>query len=128
MSGSCQYLLDTVGIVKLIFACCSKLCSIDLWRLSQLKQNSYLSFVGLPYNIEEEELRYETMSADDQEELTCVYSLVGLPVEIRSLSHMTCLREIDIGWTDPPSGFVQKLVEQAGHALIKIFLTACRRK
>jgi hypothetical protein len=51
-----------------------------------------------------------------------------MPFQIESLNHLTCLREIDLGWTNPPGGFIQVLVHQAGRSLIKIFLTACRRK
>jgi len=126
--GSCQNLIDTVGIVKLLFARCLKLRSIDLWRGHSLTENGYLSIVGLPYDIEEEALRLSNLSLDEQEELIIVYSIVNMPVEINSITHMKCLSEIDIGWTDPPPGFIQSLVQQAGHSLIKIFLTACRRK
>ena len=51
-----------------------------------------------------------------------------MPFEIHSITHMVYLSEIDIGWTDPPPSFIQRLVQQAGRSLIKIFLTACRRK
>lgn len=73
-------------------------------------------------------MRLLSLPEDVQENLTLVYSVVNMPVEIKSLRHMTCLREIDIGWTDTPAGFIRNLVQQAGHSLIKIFLTACRRK
>lgn len=82
----------------------------------------------MPYNIYEEERRLSCLSPHYQEELTIVYSLINFPTEVTSIKHMTCLSEIDIGWTDPPPGFVACLVEQAGRCLLKIFLTACRRK
>ncbi|CAF1191928.1 unnamed protein product [Rotaria sordida] len=125
--GSCQNLIDTVGIVKLIFARCINLRSIDLWRASNLTSNCYLSIIGLSHDIQEEERRFSNLSINEQEELAIIYSLVNLPIEINSIIHMTYLREIDIGWTDPPAGFIQNFVQQVGHSLIKIFLTACRR-
>ncbi len=81
----------------------------------------------MPYNIEEEEKRLSNLSFEEQEELTLIYSLVDMPFEIDSIKHLKYLSEIDIGWTDPPPGFIESLVKQAGHSLIKIFLTACRR-
>ncbi|CAF3635009.1 unnamed protein product [Adineta steineri] len=125
--GNCQYLVDTIGIVKLLFARCSNLRSLDLWRAKDLSHNAYLSIIGLPHDVYDEETRLSELSADQQEELALVYSVVNLPVEIDSITHMIYLSEIDIGWTDPPPGFIQSLVEQAGRSLIKIFLTACRR-
>jgi len=127
ISGSCQNLTDAVGIVKLLFGRCINLRSIDLWRAYHLTQNGYLSIIGLPYDIEEEETRLSNLSLEEQEELALVYSLVDMPFEINSIRHLKYLSEIDIGWTDPPPGFIQSLVEQAGQSLIKIFLTACRR-
>jgi len=82
----------------------------------------------LPYDAEEEALRLSNLHIDEQEELALVYSTVDMPFEVDSIRHLICLSEIDIGWTDPPPGFIQSLVQQAGHSLIKIFLTACRRK
>ncbi|CAF2779984.1 unnamed protein product [Rotaria sp. Silwood2] len=125
--GSCQNLIDTAGIVKLLFARCFNLRSIDLWRLPILPQTCYLSIVGLSHDIEEEERRLSNLPMNEQEDLTIIYSLINMPVEINSVVHMTYLSEIDIGWTDPPGGFIQNLVQQAGQNLIKIFLTACRR-
>jgi hypothetical protein len=51
-----------------------------------------------------------------------------MPIEINSITHMKYLSEVDLGWTDPPPGFIKNFVQQIGHSLIKIFLTACRRK
>ncbi|CAF3760972.1 unnamed protein product [Rotaria sp. Silwood1] len=124
---SCQQLIDTVGIVKLLFARCSNLRSIDLWRVSILTSNCYSSIVGLSHDIENEELRIANLPIHEQEELIIIYSLINLPVEINSITHMIYLSEIDIGWTDPPGGFITNFVRQAGRRLIKIFLTACRR-
>jgi hypothetical protein len=112
----------------LLFARCSNLRSLDLWRASNLTHNGYLSIGGLPYDTSEEERRLLTLPVDEQDDLINVYSIINMPVEINSLTHMTCLTEIDLGWTDLPSNFIGNLVQQAGHSLIKIFLTACRRK
>ncbi len=112
----------------MLFVRCSNLRSLDLWRASNLTQNGYLLIGGLPYDTSEEEKRLFSLPVDEQEDLAIVYSIVNLPVEIDSLTHMTCLTEIDLGWTDLPSNFIGNLVQQAGHSLIKIFLTACRRK
>jgi hypothetical protein len=128
ISGSCSGLGDTIGIVRLLFARCPNLRSLDLWRVRNLTPNGYLSILGLPYDTNEDELRFFNLSMDEQEELAVVCSLANMPVEINSVTHMTCLSEIDIGWTDPPPGFIATLVQQAGRSLIKIFLTACRRK
>jgi hypothetical protein len=51
-----------------------------------------------------------------------------MPMEINSIIHMNYLSEIDLGWTDPPPGFIRNFVQQIGHSLIKLFLAACRRK
>lgn len=120
--------MDPVGIVKLLFGRCKNLRSVDLWRAYHLSNNGYLSIAGLPYSTEEEAIRFSNLPEDEQEELTLIYSLVDMPFEIDSLNHLKCLTEIDIGWTDPPPGFIRSLVQQAGQSLIKIFLTACRRK
>ncbi|CAF3762746.1 unnamed protein product [Rotaria socialis] len=125
--GSCQNLIDTVGIVKLLFARCSNLRSLDLWRVAIVPQSEFLSMVGLPYDSYEEERRIANLREHIREQLAIVYSLVNMPVQITSMTHMVHLSEIDIGWTDPPPGFIKRLVQQAGHSLIKIFLTACRR-
>lgn len=51
-----------------------------------------------------------------------------MPMEITSIVHLKYLSEVDFGWTDPPSGLIKHFVQQIGHSLIKLFLTACRRK
>ena len=127
--GSCQYLGDTIGIIKLVFSRCSNLRSIDLWRISSLTSNGFLSFVGLPFDILEEKRRiFLTLSKDEQEELALLYATVNMPMEINAIVHMQYLTEVDFGWTDPPAGFIKTFVQQVGHSLIKLFLTACRRK
>jgi hypothetical protein len=126
--GSCQSLIDTDGIVKLLFARCSNLRSLDLWRSHRLTENAFLSIVGLKHFLEVEEQRIFNFSSDEQEDLALVYSIVNMPVQIDSITHMTYLSEIDFGWIDPPPGFIKNLVNQVGRSLIKIFLTACRRK
>lgn len=126
--GSCQKLGDTIGIIKLLFSCCSNLRSIDLWRIQGLTLNGFLSIVGLPYDAGEEKRRILGLPKDEQEELALLYSSVNMPIQINSINIMEYLSEVDFGWTDPPSGFIQSFVEQIGHSLIKLFLTACRRK
>ena len=126
--GSCQNLSDTIGIIKLLFSRCSNLRSMDLWRISGLTQNGFLSLVGLQFDIREEKRRILTLSKDEQEELALSYSSVNMPMEINSIMHMKYLAEVDLGWTDPPPGFIKSFVQQVGHSLIKLFLTACRRK
>jgi hypothetical protein len=127
-AGSCQNLNDTIGIIKFLFSRCSNLRSIDLWRLSGLTQNGFLSLIGLPFDIGEEKRRISTLSKDEQEELALIYSTVNMPMEINTIVHMRYLSEVDFGWTDPPPGFIKSFVQQVGHSLIKLFLTACRRK
>jgi hypothetical protein len=126
--GSCQNLGDTIGIIKLLFSRCSNLRSIDLWRTHGLTQNGFLSIIGLQFDIGEEKRRILSLSKEEQEELALFYSSVNMPMEINSIIHMKYLSEVDLGWTDPPPGFVKSFVQQIGHSLIKLFLTACRRK
>jgi hypothetical protein len=121
-------LIDTVGIVKLLFARCSRLRSLDLWRAHSLTQNGFLSVAGLRFDAEEERRRILNLTKDEQDELATLYANVDMPPEISSIRHLQYLREVDFGWTDPPPGFVRSFVVQAGHVLIKLFLTACRRK
>lgn len=126
--GSCQNLGDTIGIIKFLLARCSNLRSVDLWRTSGLTSNGFLSVIGLPFDIAEEKRRILILSKDEQEELALLYSTVNMPMEITSIVHLKYLSEVDFGWTDPPSGFIKHFVQQVGHSLIKLFLTACRRK
>ncbi len=126
--GSCQNLSDPIGIIKLLFSRCSNLHSIDLWRTHGLTQNGFLSLIGLQFDIGEEKRRILNLSKDEQEELALIYSTVNMPMEINSIIHMKYLSEVDLGWTDPPPGFIKSFVQQVGHSLIKLFLTACRRK
>jgi hypothetical protein len=112
----------------LLFARCSNLRAIDLWRTQGLSQNGFFSIVGLPFDIGEEKRRILSLSKDEQEELALLYSSVNMPIDINSINHMKYLSEVDLGWTDPPPGFVRSFVQQVGHSLIKLFLTACRRK
>ncbi len=114
--------------MKLLFGRCTNLRSVDLWRARHLTQSDYQSFTGLPMDPDLETMRLLNMSIDEQENLATIYSIVDMPFEIASLNHLKCLSEIDIGWTNVPAGFIESLVQQAGHSLIKIFLTACRRK
>ncbi|CAF1085061.1 unnamed protein product [Adineta steineri] len=125
--GSCQNLNDPIGILKLLFARCSNLRSIDLWRTCGLTQNGFLSVIGLPFDIGEEKRRILNLSKDEQEELALIYSSVNMPIEINTIMHIKYLSEVDLGWTDPPPGFIKSFVQQIGHSLIKLFLTACRR-
>ncbi|CAF1282903.1 unnamed protein product [Rotaria sordida] len=125
--GSCQKLSDTIGIIKLLFFRCTNLRSIDLWRTYGLTQNGFLSLIGLQFDVGEEKRRILNLSKDEQEELALIYSIVHMPMEINSIIHMKYLSEIDLGWTDPPSGFIKNFVQQIGHSLIKLFLSACRR-
>ncbi|UJR21872.1 hypothetical protein I4U23_024945 [Adineta vaga] len=60
--GSCQQLKDCIGIVRLVFARCSNLRSLDLWRASSLTHDIYLSIVGIPYDFDEEESRLSNMN------------------------------------------------------------------
>ncbi|CAF2506958.1 unnamed protein product [Rotaria sp. Silwood2] len=122
--GSCQKLSDTIGIIRLLFFRCTNLRSIDLWRTYGLTQNGFLSLIGLQFDVGEEKRRILNLSKDEQEELAVLYSSVNMPIEINSKIHMKYLSEIDL---DPPSGFIKTLVQQIGHSLIKLFLTACRR-
>ena len=126
--GSCQNLCDTIGILKLLFAHCLNLRSIDLWRIHGLTQNGFQSLIGLPCDLGEEKRRIFNLSKEEPEELALIYSSVNMPMEIDSIEHLKYLAEIDLGWTDPPPGFIKSLIEQIGHSLIKLFLTACRRK
>ncbi|CAF4046112.1 unnamed protein product [Rotaria magnacalcarata] len=126
--GSCQKLSDTIGIIKLLFSRCTNLRSIDLWRTYGLTQNGFFSLVGSHFDTGEEKRRILNLSRDEQEELALLYSSINMPMGINSLINMRYLREIDLGWTDPPSGFIKSFVQQVGHSLIKLFLTACRRK
>lgn len=115
---------DPVGIVRLIFARCSKLRSIDLWRI-RLPPNTFLSMVQ---PVREENPVLGTLSSETSFQLGRIYSLADMPVDIHSVAHMTQLMELDLGWTSVPAHFIKDLVKQAGKRLIKIFLTACRRK
>ena len=127
--GSCQELIDTAGIVKLLFGRCRNLRSVDLWRARYLTHHNYFSIIGQPIDPEFEAIRLsDSIPTDEQEDLGLIYSLVDMPFEVHSLSHLKCLTEIDLGWTNVPAGFIKTLVQQAGYSLIKIFLTACRRK
>jgi hypothetical protein len=128
LSGACLNLIDTMGIVRMIFGRCSKLRSLDMWRAYQMKKASFLSIIQSNVDLHNEEIHYSSLSIYDQEDLTLVYTLIHMPTSIPSLQHMTYLEEIDFGWTDLPGGFIKILVEQAGRCLIKIFLTACRGK
>jgi len=114
--------------MKLLFSRCSNLRAIDLWRTHGLTQNGFLSIIGLQFDIGEEKRRILSLSKEEQEELALFYSSVNMPMEINSIIHMKYLSEVDLGWTDPPPGFVKSFVQQIGHSLIKLFLTACRRK
>ena len=122
--GSCDNLIDTIGIVKLLVGRCLNLRSIDLWRARNLTSNGYLAISDL----DDENDYLMHLPENELEDLALVYSLVNMPFQIDSLDHLKNLTEIDLGWTDPPPGFIQNLVRQAGRKLIKIFLTACRRK
>jgi hypothetical protein len=113
--------------VKLLFARCFNLQSIDLWRAQGLTVNGFLSLVALPFDIGEEKQRILRLSVDEQEELALIYSSVHMPVILNSQEQMNNLREIDLGWTDPPPGFLRCFAQKQGHRLIKLFLTACRR-
>ncbi|CAF0824780.1 unnamed protein product [Adineta ricciae] len=124
--GSCQKLSDTAGIVKLLFARCLNLRTIDLWRIQGLSQNSFCSVIGLQFDLSEEKRRILNFSKDEQEELALLYSSVNMPKDISSITHMKYLSEVDLGWTDPPAGFIKSFVQQVGQSLIKLFLTACR--
>lgn len=126
--GACQNLNDPIGIIKLLFSRCSILRSMDLWRINGLTQNGFLSLIGLQFDIGEEKRRILNLSKDEQEELAFIYSTVNMPMEINSITHMKYLSEVDLGWTDPPPGFIKNFVQQIGSSLIKLFLTACRRK
>ena len=127
--GSCQHLIDTVGIVKLLFARCSRLRSVDLWRAYTLTASAFSALMDEDYDAEEEEeQRIASLDIDEQEELALIYSTVSMPIATVSMTHLTCLSELDLGWTDPPPGFIAHVVKSAGRCLIKIFLTACRRK
>ena len=75
-----------------------------------------------------ETARLSTIPADIREDIASIYSIIDMPFEIKSLQHLNLLTEIDLGWTQLAGGFIKGLVEQAGHSLIKIFLTACRCK
>lgn len=116
------------GIVSLLFGRCSNLRSLDLWRGNQLTQNGFLSLVDADFDPEAEAIRLTALSDEEQEQLAIVYSMVDMPIRISTLTHMRYLSEVDFGWSDPPPMFIKTLVQQAGRCLIKIFLTACRRK
>ena len=126
--GGCQKLNDPIGIIKLLLSHCTNLRSIDLWRTYGLTHNGLLSIVGLQFDVEEEKRRILNLPKEEHEELALLYSCVNMPIEINSIIHMKYLSEVDLGWTDPPSGFIKNFVQQVGHSLIKLFLTACRRK
>ena len=119
-------MVDVAGIVRLLFARCSNLRSLDLWRLRI--RDFYESIVGIPYDLTNEENRLSQIPSEYQEDLVLIYSLLDMPVAVSPITHMKCLTEIDLGWTYPPAGFIEIFVQQAGHSLIKIVLTACRRK
>ncbi|CAF1487854.1 unnamed protein product [Adineta ricciae] len=122
--GNCLQLIDVAGIVRLLFARCSNLRSLDLWRLRI--RDVYGSIVGIPYDLTDEEDRLSQIPSEYQDDLVLIYSLLDMPVATNPITHMKRLSEIDFGWTDPPAGFIEILVQQAGHSLIKIVLTACR--
>ena len=125
--GSCQKLVDTIGIVKLIFSRCTILRSIDLWRAHGLTINAFQSFVGLPFDVGEEKRRIFSFPEEEREELAFLYCAVNMPIALPTISPMKYLSEVDFGWTDPPPGFIRSFLQQVGHSLIKLFLTACRR-
>ena len=127
-SGSCQSLIDTAGILKLLFGRCQNIRSIDLWRARHLTEYDYFSILGSPIHEESEAARLAAIPNGIQDDIASIYSIIDMPFEIPSLHHLNCLTEIDFGWTQIPGGFIKGLVEQAGHSLIKIFLTACRCK
>lgn len=93
-----------------------------------MTQNGFLSTIGLPFDLGEEKRRILSLSKEEQEELALIYTSVNMPMQINSIEHLQALAEIDLGWTDLPPGFIKSLVQQVGHSLIKLFLTACRRK
>lgn len=51
-----------------------------------------------------------------------------MPMVIQTISSLKYLSEVDLGWTDPPPGFIETFTKHIGQSLIKLFLTACRRK
>ncbi|UJR27898.1 hypothetical protein I4U23_009160 [Adineta vaga] len=124
--GSCQKLGDAIGIMKLLFVRCSNLRALDLWRIQGLTHNGFCSIIGLQFDISEDKRRILNFSKDEQEELALLYSSVNMPKDIHSIMHMKYLSEVDLGWTDPPAGFVKNFVQQIGHSLIKLVLAACR--
>ena len=112
----------------MLFSRCSNLRSIDLWRAHDFSGNAILSLIGSSYGIAEENRRILKLSNDEQEELASLYSSVNMPIILNDIGHMKSLREVDLGWTDPPAGFIRSFVQQIGSSLIKLFLTACRGK
>lgn len=115
-------------MIKLLFSRCVNLRSIDLWRTYCLTQNGFLSLVGPHFDSGEEKRRIMNLTKDEQEELALLYSSVNLRIGLNTSINLKQLSEIDLGWTDPPSGFIKSFVQHVGHSLIKLFLTACRRK
>ena len=111
----------------MIFARCSKLRSFDFWR-GQLYPSAFLSIVQPVETYSDECTRFEGFSAEQQDYLVEMYSKTEMPITGHSVTHMTQLTELDFGWTSVPTNFIKHLVRQAGHNLIKLFLTACRRK
>lgn len=125
--GSCPNLIDSVGIVRMIFARCSKLRSFDFWR-GQMNAGAFLSIIHPIDTCSDERARFENVSAEHQDYLAEIYSKTEMPITGHSVTHMTQLAELDFGWTNVPKNFIKHFVQQAGHNLIKLFLTACRRK
>ena len=125
--GSCPSLGDVVGFVRLVFARCPKLRSIDLWR-AQIYANAFLSIVQPLDTSGEETARLDSLSSNQKLDLSKIYSLTDMPIATHSVAHMTQLAELELGWTNVPTNFIGQFVKQAGRNLIKIFLTACRRK
>lgn len=114
--------------MKLLFSRCQNLQSVDLWRAQEVSGYAILSLVGLSSGITEENRRILKLSTDEQEELALIYSTVNMPIIVNSFGHLKSLREVDLGWTDPPAGFIRHFLHQIGSTLIKLFLTACRGK
>jgi len=118
--------------VKLLFSTCFSLKSLDLWRAHSLTQNGFRSITGLTLDMEEEKLKLSNLDKQEAEEMKLLYDSCELtPSTMSSLGIVCCLdnlQELDIGWADPPPMFVKNFVKYCGKSLVKLFLTACRRK
>lgn len=126
--GNCRNLIDFGSPLQLAFSRCFKLKSFDYWRNFKLTPQDFLSLVdGLSLYKSDDQIT-EQYRPEDQIDLLKIYRELNLTEQTFSIGNLNDFQEIDLGWTNPPAGFISKFVQQIGKNVTKIFLTACRRE